>query len=172
MGLGDFSTSWQLLPFFSVIGIVINIIGFRRGAKAGCSGLAIGALGFFATATGHWGVGLAILVALGFITFRPESAVAKAAREAKANQKELAHGTASPSTFRATAGGEPIMAPVTSGSERITTDISSFRATYGDDEQASTGQSDMSDVQQIEEDFIQGRIDRETYVARRRELLS
>ena len=158
MGFGSLSTGWQLLPYFSIVGIVLNVFSFRRGAKAGCSGLALGAVGFIATATGSWVVGAAILLGLGFMGLKPESADAKDARLA--------------------------------GKGKFTSDVSNFRATYDDDEPFSTSDAvvhtpaeaaqevaaylgDQIDdtVLQIEEDFVQGRIDRDTYVMRRRNLL-
>ncbi len=164
MGFWDFSLGWQLMPIFSLIGLVINVIAFRRGAKAGCSGLALGSFGFVATAIGFWVAGLIILLGLAFITFKQESATAKAAREARSQQPQVSYRQ--PSSF----------------SGRATTDISNFKATYDDEPvRASAGDSlevadqigaDLdADVHQIEEDFIQGRIDRDTYVMRRRELL-
>jgi hypothetical protein len=159
MGFGDWSTGWQLLPYFSIVGIVLNVVSFKRGAKAGCAGLALGAVGFISTATGSWIVGAAILIGLGFMAFKPESEASKAAR---------------------------LAVPV-----EFTTDVSKFRATYDDDAPVSTpnevvhtpaeaaqevagylGDQIDDTVQQIEEDFVQGRIDRATYVARRRALLS
>ena len=164
MGFGDFSIGWQLLPILSLIGIVINVIAFRRGAKAGCSGLALGAFGFVATAIGFWVAGLIILLGLAFMTFRPESAAAKAAREAGPRRPTGRYG----------------QTPTSAGS--VTPDISNSKATYGDESvRASAGDSLEvadhmganldADVHQIEEDFVAGRIDRDTYVMRRRALL-
>ena len=174
MGLDGISIGWTLLPFFSVIGILLNIIGFRRGARSGCSGLGIGAVGFVTTATGSWVLGVAALVGLGLMAFRPESKAAKEAREARANQAFQTSGQA------------------TTNSSQVTTDATAFRATYSDDDELAPSTSvapivdpaasaqempqksvgNLEDtVEQIEDDFVAGRIDRDTYVMRRRALL-
>lgn len=174
MGFGDWSTGWLLLPFFSIFGIVLNVVSFKHGAKIGCSGLALGALGFISTATGNWGFGAAILIGLGFMAIKPESAASQAARVAAAQAARLAAAQAARQA----------------GSGEFTTDVSKFRATYADDEPVSKpelavatpaeaaqevagylGDDVDARVQEIEEDFVQGRIDRDTYVMRRRNLL-
>ncbi|MEO0024239.1 MAG: hypothetical protein RL196_680 [Actinomycetota bacterium] len=174
MGFGDWSTGWLLLPFFSIFGIVLNVVSFKHGTKIGCSGLALGAIGFISTATGSWIVGAAILLGLGFMAIKPESAASQAARVAAAQAARQAAAQAARQA----------------GSGAVTTDVSKFRATYDDDETVSRpaavvhtpaeaaqevagylGDQLDDTVQQIEEDFVQGRIDRDTYVMRRRNLL-
>ena len=179
---------FELLPIFSIAGIVFNVIAFKKGTVAGCLGLVAGFLGAIATAFGSWPIGLIILIGLGLLAFipKPTTDADEAASGLTDYQRRTGDGvsggaTSDPSQFRATyAENEPVSKP----------DYSHFRATYADDEPASTpevavatpaeaaqevasylGDDVDARVQEIEDDFVAGRIDRATYVARRRELL-
>jgi hypothetical protein len=133
----DFGLGAAVVPWFSIIGMVFNIVAFKRGASIGCLGLVAGAIGFVFTFIGNIVVGVVVLIALGLMAFLPLSAEAKAKRDANDSSENY---------------------------------NSAPRQNY--EMQGSHESADVDvRVQNIEDDFIAGRIDRDTYVMRRRDLL-
>jgi|GEM_PF-1856339 len=152
-----------VVTYFSIFGLVFNIVAFKRGAGIGCSGLLLGAIGFMSTVFGAWFVGLLILIVLGLMAFLPNkdtgsSKVYNAQAEWQA-EREAAVAARSEAWNAAPLGRDTVTAPP--GTNPLA-DLSI--ADY-------MGADFDADVHQIEEDLIEGRIDRATYVARRRALL-
>ena len=153
-----------VITFFSIFGLVFNIVAYKRGALIGCSGLVLGAIGFVATVFNGWPLGLIILIVLGLMAFLPKKATAGA--KVFGDQEEWqAERQASAAARNASWDAAPL------GRNTVT-------ARPGTNPLADLSVADYmgadfdADVHQIEEDFIAGRIDRATYVARRRALLN
>lgn len=145
---------FELLPIFSIAGIVFNVIAFKKGTVAGCLGLVVGLVGAIATALGSWPIGLIILIGLGLLAFIPKPTMV--ADDSTVDVPEYSEFRATYAANQPASTTEIIVATPAEAAQEV--------ASYlGDDVDAR--------VQEIEDDFVAGRIDRATYVARRRELL-
>ena len=144
-----------VVGIFSVIGLILNIVIFRRGAKVGCSALVVGFIGMISTIFNGWILGLIILIGFGFLAFGKSRSVS-----IESSSFEKADWVAN-RTAAAQSSPRPYAAQVSQSNPLADMQVADYMGADLD-----------TDVYQIEEDFIEGRIDRETYVARRRALIA
>ena len=144
-----------VIALFSVIGIILNAVIFRRGAKVGCAGLVLGFFGMFMTLWAAPVVGFFALVGLGFMAFGKSRSVS-----IRSSNLEEADWIAN-RTAAAQSSARPYAAQVSQSNPLADMQVADYMGADLD-----------TDVYQIEEDFIEGRINRETYVARRRALIA